>query len=117
MRSAFLTAHVTQILVVALAWAVVLAAQTRETSHFKVLHNFGAAKDGVVPSGPLSLDGRGDLYGSTYDGGTGKCSDYGCGMTYELQPQAGGGWKDSAARICRRKRRVHSNWESRFGRQ
>ena len=96
MRSAFLTAHVTQILVVALAWAVVLAAQTRETSHFKVLHNFGAAKDGVVPSGPLSLDGRGDLYGSTYDGGTGKCSDYGCGMTYELQPQAGGGWKETA---------------------
>jgi hypothetical protein len=21
----------------------------------------------------------------------GKCSDYGCGMTFELQPQAGGG--------------------------
>jgi hypothetical protein len=63
MRSAFLTTHVTQVLVVALAGAAVLAAPTRETSHFKVLHNFGAGKDGAVPSGPLSLD-EGDLYGA-----------------------------------------------------
>jgi hypothetical protein len=71
MRSAFLMTHVTQVLVVALAGAAVLAAPTRETSHFKVLHNFGAGKDGAVPPGPLSLDG-GDLYGGTYDGGTGE---------------------------------------------
>jgi hypothetical protein len=96
MRSAFLTTHLAQVLIVALTGGAVVAAPTRETSHFKVLHNFGAGNDGAVPSGPLSLDGRGDLYGSTYDGGTGKCSDYGCGMTFELQPQAGGGWKEIA---------------------
>jgi hypothetical protein len=35
MWSAFLTTHVTQVLVVALVGAAVLAARTRETSHFQ----------------------------------------------------------------------------------
>jgi hypothetical protein len=65
-------------------------------NNYKVLHEFGGVQDGSLPSGPLLIDGKGRLYGSTYNGGTGQCSDYGCGMTFELQPQADGGWKEVA---------------------
>ena len=51
---------------------------------FKVLHNFGVGKDGPgIPSGPLLLDGNGNLYGSTYS------------VSFELTPQANGNWKDT----------------------
>lgn len=37
---------------------------------FAVLHRFaGGASDGASPSGPLVLDGAGNLYGTTYGGG------------------------------------------------
>ena len=62
---------------------------------YKVLHAFGDGTDGSGPFGPLILDGRGNLYGVTGTGGTGQCSDYGCGTVYELTPTAGGTWKES----------------------
>lgn len=65
-----------------------------QTAKFKVLHNFGSANDGSVPYGPLLLDPKGNLYGVTIDGGTGQCSDYGCGTVYKLTPVSGGGWKE-----------------------
>jgi uncharacterized repeat protein (TIGR03803 family) len=68
------------------AVAAILVPAARGGSKFKVLHNFGASGDGTFPYGPLLLDKRGNLYGVTIDGGTGKCSDYGCGTVFELIP-------------------------------
>jgi hypothetical protein len=36
----------------------------------KILHSFGAASDGNVPDASLTVDGAGNLYGTTLDGGT-----------------------------------------------
>jgi hypothetical protein len=61
----------------------------------KVLHTFGASGDGTIPYGPPVQDNEGNLYGVTYDGGTGQCSDYGCGTVFELKRQANGTWKET----------------------
>jgi uncharacterized repeat protein (TIGR03803 family) len=61
---------------------------------FKVVHHFGAGKDGSGPYGPLTLDRKGNLYGVTCSGGTGQCSDYGCGTVFELTPRSDGAWSE-----------------------
>jgi uncharacterized repeat protein (TIGR03803 family) len=66
------------------AMAAVLVPAAQGGSKFKVLHDFGMGGDGVLPYGPLLVGKRGSLYGVTIDGGTGKCSDYGCGTVFEL---------------------------------
>ncbi len=65
------------------------------TGKYKVLHNFGSGKDGSGPYGPLVLDSQGNLYGVTGSGGSGQCSDYGCGTVFELMPKAGSTWKEA----------------------
>jgi uncharacterized repeat protein (TIGR03803 family) len=50
---------------------------------FKVLHTFHG-KDGANPVSVLVRDNEGDLYGTTGIGGTGKCSQYGCGTAFKL---------------------------------
>jgi uncharacterized repeat protein (TIGR03803 family) len=57
----------------------------------KVLHNFNLnGRDGVNPfSGGLIFDASGNLYGTTYQGGT-----YNKGTVFELTPQTGGGWTE-----------------------
>ena len=42
-----------------------------------VLHRFTGAPDGVGPHGPLVSDGTGNLYGTTFYGGTGGCVESG----------------------------------------
>jgi len=37
---------------------------------YSVLHAFGAAGDGNIPEGPMILDAAGDLYWTTYSGGS-----------------------------------------------
>jgi len=54
-----------------------------------VLHNFGAGSDGVNPDSSLIFDTAGNLYGTTYGGGTGSCGG-GCGTVFELTPNGGG---------------------------
>jgi uncharacterized repeat protein (TIGR03803 family) len=64
---------------------------------YKVLHNFGPyseGSDGSMPSGPLTLDGQGNLYGETLVGGTGECGGYGCGVVFELTPGPNGQWSE-----------------------
>jgi uncharacterized repeat protein (TIGR03803 family) len=50
-----------------------------------VLYNFQNADDGANPVGGLVLDGAGNLYGSTFDGGVN-----GGGIVYEMSPSTEG---------------------------
>jgi uncharacterized repeat protein (TIGR03803 family) len=52
-----------------------------------VLHNF-TGEDGIFPSAGLVVDGSGNLYGTTYDGGDVACpGDTGeCGVVFKLTP-------------------------------
>jgi hypothetical protein len=67
-----------------------------------VLHIFtgNGNGDGATPAGGLSIDGAGNLYGTTGYGGTGNCvllgSKTGCGVVYELIPpkSKGGQWTE-----------------------
>jgi uncharacterized repeat protein (TIGR03803 family) len=59
-----------------------------------VIHTFTNPPDGTTPSGPLVLDGSGNLYGTTQSGGSG--GDYPLGTVYKLSPNAGGsGWTET----------------------
>jgi len=54
-----------------------------------VLYTFQGGSDGQDPSGNLTSDGAGNLYGTTYYGGLGY------GTVYELSPNGVGGWSES----------------------
>jgi uncharacterized repeat protein (TIGR03803 family) len=63
----------------------------------KVLHSFGHGTDGTLPVAGLVFDAAGNLYGVTYEGGTGSClrgGNPGCGTVFELTPAAGGHWSE-----------------------
>ncbi len=60
----------------------------------RVIHRFNG-KDGSNPGGgALIFDGQGNLYGATFIGGKGDCNGYGCGVAFELIPNADGSWKE-----------------------
>jgi len=52
-----------------------------------VIYNFSGPLDGAEPDGGLLFDSAGNLYGTTFEGGTPDCY---CGVVYELSPSAGG---------------------------
>jgi uncharacterized repeat protein (TIGR03803 family) len=60
---------------------------------FKVIYAFTGNADGGTPTGHLTFDSQGDLYGTTSFGGTvnGYCA-YGCGTVFRLRPSSGT-WK------------------------
>lgn len=52
-----------------------------------VLHQFTGGADGAIPSGPVTLDAAGNLYGATQNGGnTSECGGFGCGVVFEITP-------------------------------
>jgi uncharacterized repeat protein (TIGR03803 family) len=59
----------------------------------KVLHAFTGSPDGLAPESDLIMDAHGNLYGTTYAGGTGAC-EYGCGTVFELSPNSTGGYTE-----------------------
>jgi hypothetical protein len=62
----------------------------------KVLHNFGASKDGQYPTGRLIFDTAGNLYGTTEGGGShGNSQENTGGIAYELAPQSAGAWAET----------------------
>jgi uncharacterized repeat protein (TIGR03803 family) len=54
-----------------------------------VLHYFTANPDGYEPLCGLTSDGKGNFYGTTYQGGLGY------GTVYELSPNGSGGWNEA----------------------
>jgi uncharacterized repeat protein (TIGR03803 family) len=66
-----------------------LLPQTGGTWEEQILYSFTSA-NGYAPYAGLVIDGSGNLYGTTTEGGT-----YGGGVVFELSPQAGGGWSQS----------------------
>jgi uncharacterized repeat protein (TIGR03803 family) len=60
----------------------------------KVLYKFTCGSDGGTPESSLTLDLKGDLYGTTYNGGLNVCNGkWPCGVVYELQ-RAETGWTE-----------------------
>lgn len=55
----------------------------------RTLHSFTGGNDGSMPTSPLVLDGHGNLYGLTTDGGV---HDY--GVVFQLTPQSTGPWTE-----------------------
>jgi len=66
-----------------------------------VLHEFGASGDGKYPLAGLVSGASGELYGTTFLGGTGtnaKCFSGACGTVFTLAPPAAAGgttWTES----------------------
>lgn len=70
-----------------------------------ILHSFDES-DGAIPSGSVTLDPAGNLYGLTYFGGDGGCSVQGvngCGTVFELVA-ANGKWREKVLRSFLRPR-------------
>ena len=64
-----------------------------------VIHHFTGASDGASPQGGVIVDTAGNLYGTTYGGGSDICRDdlynnVGCGTVFKLSPPTPGqtGW-------------------------
>jgi uncharacterized repeat protein (TIGR03803 family) len=60
----------------------------------KVIHTFRNRADGDAPSGPLTFDSLGDLFGVANGGSEGFCTD-GCGIVFELALSSGGVWEET----------------------
>jgi uncharacterized repeat protein (TIGR03803 family) len=62
----------------------------------KVLHSFSGS-DGYSPEGNMVLDSAGNLYGTTYNGGSNSgfyCYST-CGVAFELSPSSDGTWTET----------------------
>jgi uncharacterized repeat protein (TIGR03803 family) len=56
-----------------------------------ILHSFAAeSQDGWGPAAGMTIDGKGNLYGTTEYGG-----EYGYGTVFRLSPSAGGNWTET----------------------
>lgn len=59
----------------------------------KILYTFKGAADGGAPQSALTFDAAGNLYGLAEEGGVVNSGcPYGCGVVYELSPNANGTW-------------------------
>lgn len=57
--------------------------------NYTALHNFSGGSDGGEPLGQIVLDGNGNLYGTTFEGGMGPgcyVGSNGCGVVWEITP-------------------------------
>jgi len=62
-----------------------VATPSAQAQTFTVLHTFKGAPDGGFPNGGVIVDAKGNIYGTTSEGGTGACSG-GCGTVFRLSP-------------------------------
>jgi uncharacterized repeat protein (TIGR03803 family) len=87
-----LEATMAHLIFVAILTAVLATIPLAHAQTFTVLHSFTGGQDGASPYAGLTLDGAGNLYGTTTTGGitNGACS-FGCGTVFRLK-SAGSGW-------------------------
>src|ERR1035437_3678958 len=64
-----------------------LSPQSGGTWAETLLHSFGPPSGGYLPNVGVTLDAKGNLYGTTTRGGA-----YNYGTVYQLSPDAGGDW-------------------------
>ena len=69
---------------------VLSAARPAQAQTETVLYNFTGGSDGAHPQSRLTADGKGNFYGTTYQGGTS-----GSGTVFELSPNGTGGWNET----------------------
>jgi hypothetical protein len=62
-----------------------------------VLHTFEGGSDGSLLYGALAVDSKENVYGTSSQGGSGFCSNVGCGTVFQLKPPAteGGAWSET----------------------
>lgn len=63
-----------------------------------VLYSFASQSDGDFPQAEIAFDQAGNLYGTTYRGGTGSCTNgqfTGCGTVFKLTHNPDGSWSKS----------------------
>ncbi|MGD0179729.1 MAG: choice-of-anchor tandem repeat GloVer-containing protein [Terriglobales bacterium] len=60
----------------------------------RVIYSFTGGSDGGQPTGGVIFDGAGNLYGTTFSGGTigDVCFTQSCGVVFELIPDPRGSW-------------------------
>lgn len=58
----------------------------------QILYAFGGGPDGGAPIGGVTIDAKGNLYGTTHSGGDANCN---CGVVYELIRGRRGAWTQS----------------------
>jgi hypothetical protein len=69
---------------------LMLLCQSWAAPKYRVLHSFGIGQDGAGVWSSLTLDERGNIYGSTIGGGV-----YHSGTIFELAPTSKGGWVET----------------------
>ena len=62
----------------------------------RVLHAFASGTDGANPNGGLVLGGKGNVYGTTYAGGSG---DWGTVYELNVPPNKGGAWMEKQLHV------------------
>jgi uncharacterized repeat protein (TIGR03803 family) len=93
-KKLFSTGKPTFVIFIALLLASAIIPTQAQARKFKVLHTFHG-RDGAGPGGVLVLDSAGDLYGTTAGGGSGKCSQFGCGAAFKLDKAGKQVWMHS----------------------
>jgi hypothetical protein len=73
--------------------AATIGSPAARAATFTPLYSFPSFSQGAGPTGPLTFGSNGDVYGTTYDGGSGTVCTYGCGTFFELTPRTSGGWE------------------------
>jgi uncharacterized repeat protein (TIGR03803 family) len=62
----------------------VLVAHSAQAQTYQVLHGFTGGTDGSSPAAGVTLDAKGNLYGTTPAGGDSACGNFGCGVVFRL---------------------------------
>lgn len=77
----------------ALALCLLTSGQPARAQTYTVIHNFTGGSAGAYPYAGLTIDGRGNLYGTTDQGGQGLCppANNGCGIVFKMS-HVGSGW-------------------------
>jgi uncharacterized repeat protein (TIGR03803 family) len=97
MRTSLLGIGTRRITMKTLAMTILALAMSAQAQTFNTLYNFTQqGLTGKMPSGQVTLDTQGNIYGATIAGGTGgdlcgNGNNLGCGLIFELTP-ANGQW-------------------------